>query len=240
MMHFHFKPTRAFTLVVLFLLPILISLGFWQLHRAEETRFLQAKFAMRDKIMPITLKQAQKLADASYYPIQLSGYFDNAHSMLLDNQFYQHRLGYQVITPFLNENQQWILVNRGWLPMGASRAILPKIPTVSGNVKLIGFLYAPKKNPFISNKRESTLWPLRIESLDISLISSYLNRTLYPSIVLLDPKSSYGFERSWQPVNMKTSMHIGYAVQWFSMAFVLLIIYIGINLKRKNPREHNV
>lgn len=233
MMHFHFKPTRTFTVVVLFLLPILISLGFWQLHRADETRFLQAKFAMRDKIAPITLQQVQQLADASYYPVQLRGYFDNAHSFLLDNQFYQHRVGYQVVTPFLNENQQWVLVNRGWLPMGASRADLPQIPAVSGNVMIAGFLYSPKKNPFISNKIESVHWPLRIESLDIRLISSYLNRTLYPWIILLNPKSPYGFERSWQPVNMKTSMHVGYAVQWFSMAFVLFIIYIGINIKRK-------
>jgi surfeit locus 1 family protein len=232
-MRFYFKPTLTFSIIVLLLLPMFISLGFWQLHRADEKRLLQAKFAMRDKIPPITLKQAQQLTDYSYYPIQLNGYFDNAHSILLDNQFYQHRVGYQVITPFINENHQWVLVNRGWLPMGASRNSLPKIVLVSDKVRIMGFLYAPQKNPFISNKIESIVWPLRMESLDIPLLSSYLNRTFYPHTILLNPKSPYGFIRNWQPVNMKASMHIGYAVQWFAMAMALLVIYIGINIKRK-------
>lgn len=230
-MHLYFRPTYTFTIIILILLPILISLGIWQLHRAEEKHLLQANFDARNKIIPITIEQAQSVADNRYYPVQVDGRFDNAHVFLLDNQFYHHKVGYHIITPFISEKtHHWILINRGWLPMAPNRNILPKIPTISGKVHVSGFLYIPQKNPFISAEIESVSWPLRIERLDTPSISKHLNRDLYPQIILLDPKSPYGFIRNWQPINMKASMHIGYAVQWFSMAAVLFIIYLGMSI----------
>lgn len=235
MKRFYFRPNFTFTITVLILLPILISLGCWQLHRAEEKRQLQAKFAAKDKIAPITIEQAQNLpTNNNYYPIQVEGYFDNTHSFLLDNQFYRHAVGYHIITPLLStKTHRWILINRGWLPMSPNRNILAKIPTISGKVYLKGFLYIPKNNPFISAEIESVSWPLRIEYINILSISKRLDCPFYPQLILLDSKSPYGFIRDWQPVNMKASTHIGYALQWFSFAVILVVIYLCLSCRRK-------
>ena len=237
-MNFYFKPTYTFTFVVFILLSILLSLGFWQLHRAEEKRLLQAKFDARIKATPITLEQAEKLRDNFYYPVQAEGHFDNAHSFLLDNQFYHHRVGYQVITPFLTEKtHRWILINRGWVPMKPNRELAIKIPAISDKVQIKGFLHVPQNNPFISDEIESISWPLRIERLNIPSLSNRLNRALYPAIMLLDPQNPYGFIRQWQPISMKAATHTGYAVQWFAMAGVLLVIYLGTSIKRNEPKS---
>jgi surfeit locus 1 family protein len=234
-MYFSFKPRWTTTVVVAILMAMLISLGFWQLHRFDEKHLLEAKFAAGEKMAPIRLPQAQDLSHINYEAVQLEGHFDNAHSFLLDNQFYNHQVGYQVITPFLAENNsQWVLINRGWVATGNNRKILPKIPFVLGKVYLKGFLYRPKKNPFISNQLEPAAWPQRVQHLDAPMLAHYLHRPLYPWLILLDPKNPYGFIRNWQPTTMKATMHMGYAVQWFSMAIVLFIIYLGIHLKRKN------
>ena len=38
--------------------------------------------------------------------------------------------------------------------------------------------------------------------------------------------------RDWRPAVMAPDKHLGYAVQWFGFAVVLVIIYIGVNLKK--------
>lgn len=232
---FYFKFSWKLTIGCLTLLTLLVSLGIWQLHRAEEKRTLQAKFEARNQMAPLTLKQAMQRSDIYYQLVYLEGHFDNAHSFLLDNQFNRHRVGYQVITPFIQENDyRAILINRGWLPMGSDRALLYKIPSIFGKIRLQGFLYTPRKNPFIASTIESGNWPHRIMALDIFKISEHLNTPLYPWIILLDPQSPHGFVRDWQPVNMKASMHRGYAFQWFSMAMAVMIIYLNMSIKRKN------
>jgi len=51
-------------------------------------------------------------------------------------------------------------------------------------------------------------------------------------MVELDKDQPDGFIRNWQPFYGTVDKHIGYAIQWFSMAFVLLMISIFILLKR--------
>ena len=52
-----------------------------------------------------------------------SGAYDSARQMLIDNMSNaEGRAGYYVITPFALRGGGWILVNRGWVPVGASRA----------------------------------------------------------------------------------------------------------------------
>jgi cytochrome oxidase assembly protein ShyY1 len=48
---------------------------------------------------------------------------------LIDNMVKQRKAGYFVITPFALAGGGWVLVNRGWVPLGASRAQRPAIPS---------------------------------------------------------------------------------------------------------------
>lgn len=221
-------PWQLTALVILFL-PVLILLGFWQLHRAEEKKLLQAKFEIQQKISPLTIQQAHGLKNPHYYPILVEGHFDHAHSFLIDNQFHNHRIGYQVITPFILSNHQpMILINRGWISKKDHQALTKN---KKDKIQIKGLLYIPQKNPLISDIFESSRWPQKILTLDLPKISTHLHHAVYPWIILLDPKNPYGFVRQWQPVNMKASMHTGYAFQWFSMALVLIISYVVVRIR---------
>jgi len=50
--------------------------------------------------------------------------------------------------------------------------------------------------------------------------------------VLLDPGEPDGYLRQWQPPGFPPIRHIAYAVQWFSLAAALIVIYIVTNLRR--------
>jgi surfeit locus 1 family protein len=60
---------------------------------------------------------------------------------------------------------------------------------------------------------------------------------------LLDASDGHGFVRDWRPVyGVTPDKHRAYAMQWFTLALVLLLIYIGVNSKRisdKSIREDN-
>ena len=50
--------------------------------------------------------------------------------------------------------------------------------------------------------------------------------------VLLDPSEPDGYVRQWQPPGFPPVRHIAYAVQWFSLAAALAVIYFVTNVRR--------
>ena len=53
-------------------------------------------------------------------------------------------------------------------------------------------------------------------------------------VLLLDADSGPGFVREWQPPGLPPERHIGYAVQWWAFALLLVGLFVGLNVKRKD------
>jgi surfeit locus 1 family protein len=69
--------------------------------------------------------------------------------------------------------------------------------------------------------------------LKLSQLEQRLGYPLLPVILMLDPKDEYGFVREWKAVyGVPPDKHRAYALQWFTLALVLMMIYIGVNTKR--------
>jgi len=233
---YQFTPRWSLTLLTLLFLALFISLGFWQLSRAKEKQLLQHSYDSRLTQPPIALQQLPQNSDLRFYRTIVTGEYDNAHSLLLDNKIHDHQIGYEVITPFIINNEPRILlINRGWIPAGEHRNQLPIIPAVLGEQTLTGQIYIPAGKPFtLGNPLESTPhWPPRLEALEIPIVAKLLNKTAFPFVILLSPEQKEGFVRAWQPVNMPAHKNIGYAVQWFTFALVLLIIFVALNTHKK-------
>jgi surfeit locus 1 family protein len=216
------------------LLPILLSLGYWQVQRAAQKRLLLATYQTRTHATPLTLSQLNKpAAEWQYHPIEVQGYYDNQHQFLLDNRSYQHQLGYQVITPLLLPNNKVLLVNRGWIIRNPQRNRMPTLPAINGVQTVRGILYAPPKPFLLSHTLEDTdRWPRRIQGIEINSLAAQLHRSLLSFVVLLSPQATGGFVRDWQPVIMSPAKHWGYAVQWFALAMALIIIFFAVNIHR--------
>lgn len=211
----------------------LILLGIWQLHRAKEKEAIlnqQAAFAMRaPRLWQPNLKNIQTFQkikiDGSYLPVVF----------LLDNQFYQHHLGYHVLSPLQLQDGQVVIIDRGWIPAGISRTVLPPITNPKKPLTLQGDVYIPSNKQWALGigLEEKTPNLAVIEQLDISLMSQFLHKSIYPFIIRLNKNEAYGFIRKWEVVSMQPSRHIGYAVQWFAMAAVLFLTYISLLIKHK-------
>ena len=68
-------------------------------------------------------------------------------------------------------------------------------------------------------------------------LSAALGVPLEPGIILLDPQQADGYVRDWHPPGMEPIRHWSYAVQWWSFGVVLLVLWIGLNLRKAGQKR---
>ncbi len=230
-----FSPTAFTTLLTLVLMALLISLGRWQLRRADEKRVLYESFAAgADATLPIDLATPHL---RRYQHVEASGHYDQSRQILIDNMMNGERAGYYVITPFALTGGGWLLVNRGWVPLGASRAERPAIP-VAPVARLLRGRADNLPSPGIQMGSKAPLappYPVVAGFPSHAEIARLLGESSWASaadLVLLDPGQPDGYVRNWSAPGFPPIRHIAYAVQWFALALTLFVIYIVTNLRR--------
>ena len=231
-----FAPRLFTTLATLALVALLLRLGVWQLHRADEKRLLYDAFAAgSDATMLITLSAAPP---PRYQHAEASGRYDTSRQILIDNMVdASGGAGYFVITPFALSGGGWLLVNRGWVPMGASRAALPDV-AVAGEERHVRGRADNMPSPGIRMGTPAPLappYPVVANFPSRDDIARLLHQSDWASthLLLLDPEEPDGYVRRWSAPGFPPMRHIAYAVQWFALALTLLVIYAVTNLRRR-------
>jgi surfeit locus 1 family protein len=230
-----FAPRPFTTLLTVALIAMLIALGKWQLHRAAEKRVLYDAFtAGSDITRQIDLKAPKVMR---YQHIEAFGRYDETRQVLIDNMMNAERVGYFVITPFALEGGGWVLINRGWVPLGANRAERPAIP-VDGDIRRIRGRADNLPSPGIQMGARAALkppYPVVAYFPRHAEVAGLLNESLWTpatELVLLDAAEPDGYARNWAPPGFPPMRHIGYAVQWFGLALTLGVIYVVTNFRR--------
>ena len=141
-----------------------------------------------------------------------------------------------VLTPLpLADCDGVVLVNRGWVPQGATRADLPNLPVpAEPTVSIEGLIDFPPEKVFALGEGEDRDpgWPKVLQRVRLDLQAQQLNARLLPVVLLLAPEQPGGFVREWTPVVIGPERHVGYAVQWFALALALVILYMLATLER--------
>ena len=240
---YYFKPGILLTLFFICVIVLLYSLGVWQLERADEKKVLAAQIEQRlsQQTMILNDTNIEQLIrpDIAHRTITLNGKFDTREQFFIDNKKYNGRAGYHVITPFnIDNTQQTILVNRGWVDSGGNRNILPEVVTPSELITLEGRLSNPVTahfRPGISQPAESLggIWLY----IDLDFFSGLSGTPVAPYILLLNKENQYGYVREWPEFKANTEMHVGYAIQWFTFALFSLLAYLSIGTKKRLNKD---
>lgn len=243
-----FAPTLVPAIAFLLLLPVLLRLGIWQLDRAEEKRQLIANLEAKSNQPSIALEQALQLEKPDQTKVEVAGRaVPNLH-LVVDNQKRDGRLGYEVFslwqTDFAQSSQlpKYILVSRGWLPRQDFYEKVPKIPSFEDQ-SLEGQLYFSKgSNQVVAQNAQwqkfDDAW--LIGQFDLETIAEKAGEIGYhtaPFVVRQQADPNSPFVRQWELVASPPEKHIAYAIQWFGMALVLIILFIVLNLKRERQDE---
>jgi surfeit locus 1 family protein len=232
-----FAPGLLPTLAMLPLLALLLWLGTWQHQRAGEKRALWESFE-RGADRTVALPAAGAPPLERYAHVRLEGVYVPDRQVLLDNLTHAERVGYRVLTPLRRADGTLVLVDRGWVPLGRTRQDLPDVAVgaeprvVTGRVDRL-----PRAGIELANPPDGAGWPRVLSFPTLAQVERVLGRPVYPQVVLLDPELPDGYVREWQPPGLPPERHLGYSVQWFSLAATLLVLWAAVSLKKTTPER---
>jgi len=217
-------------------LALLISLGFWQLDRANEKRAIEDQIANANSFDVELVTSVEFLKDREYYHVRLQGSYVGDKQFVYDNQIVDQVSGYYVLTPLvLKGDSKAVLINRGFIPWNGRRDKLADIDISEKLTEVKVQISKPVKRMELEASEIAGEFPVLIQALDLDDMSTIAALDFINVVGLLSPESENGFVRQWEPYTGSIERHIGYAVQWFLMALVLAFIGIRLALKqRKN------
>jgi len=226
------KRKISVTLIAGLALLILIYLGLWQWSRAHEKEAMISQRAHYDKMTPRSWSASQSLP-AQYEHLEMNGRFLSP-IFLLDNQYYEHRWGYHVLSPFRLASGVMVIIDRGWVKGDITRQSWPDIKIPHQNMTIYGQVYYPSAKQWVLSDMTEQPKPnmFVIERLKIADLTKQWHHPLLPFIVRLDKPSGFAYVRDWPTVAMLPARHYAYAWQWFGLA-LLVLFYWGYYVSKK-------
>ena len=222
------------SILILATIAFLVSLGFWQLDRADQKRTIEASIQKANTGVVELIMNQNELLNKEYYEVRLQGSYIGDKQFIYDNQIVDQASGYYVLTPFVLTGQSnAIMINRGFIPWNGRRDQLDDIAVDSAFREVKIQVSRPIKRIELKTSDISNQFPVLIQAIDFDVIEEISSTSFVDVIGLLDPSSDDGFVRKWEPYTGSIEKHIGYAIQWFLMALVLGIIGIRIGLKQR-------
>lgn len=213
------------------------ALGRWQVQRAAEKEQLFAAYAGADSQTPVTLEVARGMPASTRYPlVTVRGRYDTAHTYILDDQTHGGAVGsvaYAIFEPA--DGSTPILVDRGFVA-GLTRGEPPAIPPLPAGDQELVALYAPAPGSGLhlggNALPRQKGWPKRSIYLDVHDVGADLGRALDAKILLLAPEKGSGFVREWHPDVFPPERHRGYAFTWFTLAAVVVVVFVGMHWRK--------
>jgi surfeit locus 1 family protein len=220
--------TVAAAIVVL----ILIGLGNWQLDRREWKSQVIETRAQRITAPAMTILDVGDVDAAEYRPIRLTGRYRAGDSIKLLSRTRDGRPGFHVVTPLeIDGAAGVVLVDRGWAPIDREQDIAV---SSDGLIDIEGFVrrfetpnrFTPDNDPVAGN------WFY----LDGDQLAAALNLdAVAPFYVQLAPGAAAPgvYPQGDVPNVALRNPHLQYAITWYALALVLLVIYVIFHARRR-------
>ena len=207
------------TLATVLGIAVFVAAGNWQRGRMDEKARLGAQLEAAQRSTPVALPARVDDWNAwRFRPVRVTGVFDAARQFLVDNQVHAGVVGYDVVTPLVLADGRVVLVDRGFVAGGRTRAALPQVPPPAGTVDVRGRVNVPPSR-YVELARaapEGPVWqhldPRRFkETTGIDVLPIVVEATAPTGgddALLRDrPAPDVGIERHWI-----------YMLQWYSFA----------------------
>ena len=133
-------------------MPITISLGIWQIERANEKKLIIANY---DKLLvsaPIALQKNQMLNN--WQPIETTGTYEDT-IVYEDNAINNGKAGFKVYHLFRNDDGTFIFIHRGFIERNLIKNNLPEVEIPTEKKSIYGTTLFKQNNTFVKNIEES-------------------------------------------------------------------------------------
>lgn len=206
----------------------LIALGVWQLQRLEWKEALLAKIETRLALPAEPLPEKIEDPEAwEYRRVKVTGAFQHAR-FLIQPRTHNGRVGYHMVMPVRIKSGGIIYVNRGWV----SDKELPDVKTGGRFLRLEGVLQIPYQGYFTPDnniEKNTWYWP------DLAAMEKQSEqKSDYPMILTLLPQPAGVYPMGYEVTAYLNNNHKLYAMFWFGMALVLVVVFVISQKKQEN------
>ena len=213
------KIKKTFTLVSIIISLICFSLSIWQVKRLKwkEDLISNIEKAYNSNSININMLTGD-LRNFKFKNVYLEGIFINEKSMFLGPRVNKDQVGYHLITPFLFNDNRYILVNRGWLKKIIKIKEQKKEYLIKGILKEsdIKNIFTPKNN------MEENLW-FYISTKQMSEFSGIkLVDNIFVDLIGSNPNDKFTIINSSIPKIVNN--HLQYAITWAILGLLFLVM----------------
>ncbi|GAA4798145.1 SURF1 family protein [Streptomyces ziwulingensis] len=213
------------TLIALLLIPTMIRLGFWQMHRYEERTarndlVAEALGADPVPVERLTSPGASITTTERYRNVTAKGHFDAAGEVVVRRRTNaDDAVGYHVLTPFVLDDGKVLLVNRGWIAADApSQTSFPKVPAPpAGELTVTGRMMPDETTEASGIKNLKGLPERQVMLINSAQEADRLGaEVLGGYVVLTAPEPRDGTPQLiGRPGDEDAALNFAYAVQWW-------------------------
>ncbi|MFP5333780.1 MAG: SURF1 family protein [Actinomycetes bacterium] len=208
-----------------------VVLGTWQWDRREQARERNSPVLANYASPPVTLDDV--LDDPTgeplprsreWTPVEASGSYRPQDTLLLRNRSLHGRPGYHVLVPLELDSGGALLVDRGWVPTGATGAGPDDVPPPpTGRVDVVARLRPPE--PALDRDAP----PGQVQSIHLASIAATLEdptlaTAAYAVLASEEPSPSRAPVLLPRPV-IDEGPHLSYSLQWFVFALGAFVGY---------------
>ncbi len=213
----------------------MVMAGLWQYGRGTQKQSMQARqsAAVRAEAMDLALDSTLPARGASRR-VTVMGEYRPELSVLLDNQPLRGAPGVHAWAVLELPDGRRVVVDRGWLPLGA-----PVLPPPTGPQRVEGqWRMLPRAGLRLGAASSAceTPRPLAVTYPDQAQIHCLFGNSTLDGLLELSATAAGGFARDWASSGVNEippSRHFGYAAQWWLFAVTLIALFIKIHLKKK-------
>jgi cytochrome oxidase assembly protein ShyY1 len=223
-----FSP--GFLILTLLFVALTLSLGFWQLDRAQQKQALLDIYSERSHTSVPLETVIDDWQSSHYQRIEAQGVYLTDKQIFLENQVREGQVGYHAYIPFRTVGNDVILVNTGW-----QRELEEKEDIPDTQVQIEALLRPPPEVGLRLGSLDQTGFdrPYRTPYVDIDWIGTRLDLNLSPFVLLLATGTDGDTATDWTPVRMPPERHRAYAVTWFSLAAALVALFLVYSFKKE-------
>ncbi|MBK6295690.1 MAG: SURF1 family protein [Rhodoferax sp.] len=223
------------TLATLLGLGVTLALGHWQYGRGVTMQEQDLALARQGSLTPLSngaLLALSAPTQALHRSVKLRGQWLDQRTVFLDNRPMNGIAGLIVLTPLQLEGQATaVMVQRGWVQRNfLDRAALPQLGISAGWVEIEGRI-AP--------------WPSKLyeldgpgagairQNLDLAQFRTESGLPVFELTVKQTGAAADGLKRDWPEAQVTLRKHFGYALQWWGMSALLVVLYVWFQIVRR-------
>lgn len=218
-----------------------VALGNWQWGRAEERRAAAAALEAARRAPALELPgQAVDAAPLALKHVAVRGEFLPGYTVLLDFRLHRGRPGYHVVQPMrIAQSGLYVVVLRGWVAAGVLRDRLPSLATPAGEQRIEGIAFERLPQFLEPSRATSSCRPGSLpcvwQNLRIDAFGAWSGLRLQPLIVEQSSELADGLERDWERPEAGYRRNEMYALQWYSLAALSVVLFIVLSFRRGKP-----